>query len=230
MPFKCEKCSHVFDSHSKLTQHLNKRTPCISNKNAIGKIKCEFCNNGFSSQSSLKRHKDRCVVRKDPKLLLEYIERQKVLNDEKDEIIAQKNELIVQLKATITEINTDKPVPDKVKLTDTESKELIQNGNYIYIIKEREFIKTNENVYKIGQTKKGHYKRTSQYPKGSVVMALIKVPHSVSYETDIKKIFNKKFKQRKDIGFEYYEEDFQKMHKRMLRIIFKLNDEYKKKL
>ena len=42
--------------------------------------------------------------------------------------------------------------------------------NYIYLLQEREFIKTKENVYKIGRTKKENYKRFHQYPKGSVLL------------------------------------------------------------
>lgn len=36
--------------------------------------------------------------------------------------------------------------------------------NYIYLLQEREFIKTNENVYKVGMTKKENHKRFNQYP------------------------------------------------------------------
>ena len=36
---------------------------------------------------------------------------------------------------------------------------------YIYLLHEREFIKTNENIYKIGKSKQENTKRISSYPK-----------------------------------------------------------------
>lgn len=149
-----------------------------------------------------------------------------VCSDVCKEKIKRFNEMINEhISDIIKFINDDAESEEPIN---TESKELINNENYLYIIKEREFIKTNENVYKIGRTNKGHYKRFTQYPKGSVVMALIKVPDAVLYEGQIKKIFNKTFKQRKDIGSEYYEEDFKKIHKLMIDIVYKLNAKYEK--
>jgi hypothetical protein len=38
---------------------------------------------------------------------------------------------------------------------------------YIYLLQEREFIKTKENIYKLGKTKQENLKRLKQYSKGS---------------------------------------------------------------
>ena len=38
---------------------------------------------------------------------------------------------------------------------------------YIYLIKEREFIKTNENIFKIGRSNQNNDKRIKQYPTDS---------------------------------------------------------------
>ena len=46
--------------------------------------------------------------------------------------------------------------------------DIVMMTNYIYLLQEREFIKTKENVYKIGMTKKENHKRFNQYPKGSI--------------------------------------------------------------
>jgi hypothetical protein len=42
--------------------------------------------------------------------------------------------------------------------------------NYVYLLHEREFSKTHENVYKIGMTKKENYVRFNQYPKGQQIV------------------------------------------------------------
>ena len=43
-------------------------------------------------------------------------------------------------------------------------------SNYIYLLQEREFIKTKENIYKIGMTQCENLKRFNQYPKGSCLL------------------------------------------------------------
>lgn len=113
-----------------------------------------------------------------------------------------------------------------VKKIPIESIEIITNNNYIYIIKEREFIKTNENVYKIGRTKRGHSKRTNEYPKDSVVMLVIKVSDDKVYETAILEHLRNVSKQRKDIGSEYFEDNFYNLSKYVMEIIMKLNKTY----
>ena len=37
------------------------------------------------------------------------------------------------------------------------------SANYVYLIQEREFIKTNEKIYKLGKSKQEHNKRANQY-------------------------------------------------------------------
>ena len=43
-------------------------------------------------------------------------------------------------------------------------------SQYIYLLREREFIKTKENIYKVGRTEKENLKRFNQYPKGSELL------------------------------------------------------------
>ena len=38
----------------------------------------------------------------------------------------------------------------------------------VYIIYDRDFIDSNQNVYKIGGTSQSHAKRFNSYPKGSI--------------------------------------------------------------
>ena len=96
--FKCPKCCKSFTSKYNLNVHLNKKVPCILEENNEDKIKCDFCNVGFASNSNLNKHLGRCVVRKNPELLLKHIEKQNKLLLQKDVIIEQKDALIVQLR------------------------------------------------------------------------------------------------------------------------------------
>ena len=40
-------------------------------------------------------------------------------------------------------------------------------SEYIYLLQEREFIKTKENIYKLGKSKQENLKRIQNYPNGT---------------------------------------------------------------
>ena len=42
--------------------------------------------------------------------------------------------------------------------------------NYIYLLHEREHIRTSENVYKVGMTRQSNLDRFNNYPKGSILL------------------------------------------------------------
>lgn len=81
------------------------------------------------------------------------------------------------------------------------------SSGYIYVLKEREFIRVNEPVYKVGCTE-DIFKRTKQYPKGSQLLYCQAVNNCVEAERIALKLLltlESKFKQRRDIGREYFE-------------------------
>lgn len=86
-------------------------------------------------------------------------------------------------------------------------------SNYIYLLQEREFIKTKEPIYKIGKTRQKHNDRLKQYPKGSKLLLQISVDDCDKFERDIIKLFREKYKWRKDIGHEYFEGNYNEMIK-----------------
>jgi len=81
------------------------------------------------------------------------------------------------------------------------------NPQYIYLLREREFIKTKENIFKIGKTKQLNNIRFSQYPKDSNLLLQISCNNCDILEKNLINIFKEKFIQRKDIGNEYFEGD-----------------------
>jgi hypothetical protein len=78
---------------------------------------------------------------------------------------------------------------------------------YVYLLKEREFVKTNENIYKIGKTRQHNNKRFFAYPKDSILLFQILCDDCDKLENDIIKVFKKKYNQCKNIGIEYFEGD-----------------------
>lgn len=81
----------------------------------------------------------------------------------------------------------------------------------IYLLQEREFIKTGEPIYKIGRT--GHHpnQRLSKYPKDSEIHIVIGVVDNLAAEYTLLKKFRASFTNRVDIGDEYFEGDPSKM-------------------
>lgn len=78
---------------------------------------------------------------------------------------------------------------------------------HLYLIKEREFIKTKENIYKIGKTT-NIKNRMPSYPKDSRVYVIYYCASDIhKVEKELIKEFDKLFKKRTDIGSEYYETD-----------------------
>jgi hypothetical protein len=83
--------------------------------------------------------------------------------------------------------------------------------NYIYLLKEREFLKTNENIYKIGKTTQKNYDRFKQYPNGSILLYQTICDNCHTLERELLSIFKNKFVHRKDIGNEYFEGSYSDM-------------------
>ena len=82
------------------------------------------------------------------------------------------------------------------------------NPQYIYLLIEREFIKTKENIFKIGKTKQLNNIRFSQYPKESILLLQISCYDCDIFEKNLINIFKEKFINRKDIGNEYFQGDY----------------------
>ena len=91
--------------------------------------------------------------------------------------------------------------------------------NYVYLLREREFIKSNEEIYKIGKTTKPNHTRFNQYPKGSVLMFQIMCNDCSITEKNIISIFKTVFNHRKDIGSEYFDGDYTEMMAVMYSVV-----------
>jgi hypothetical protein len=79
---------------------------------------------------------------------------------------------------------------------------------FIYLICEREFTKTKEDIYKIGKTARQDMARVLDYTKGSLLMYYCICNNSTVIERKIIEEFKTKFLQRKDIGLEYFEGNY----------------------
>lgn len=92
----------------------------------------------------------------------------------------------------------------------------------IYLIHEREFINSKQNIYKIGKTKRPIQQRVSSYPKGSELLFCMYTNNCDLLEKYLINLFIEKFKQRTDFGKERFEGDLN----HMIKIIFQNIDNY----
>jgi hypothetical protein len=95
---------------------------------------------------------------------------------------------------------------------------------YIYLLREREFVRMNEPVYKIGRTKQAPNDRFTGYPKGSEIELYVRVNDSVNAEKQLVNLFKREFKQRKDYGNEYFEGDVKLMVKSISNVATNIDD------
>jgi hypothetical protein len=97
----------------------------------------------------------------------------------------------------------------------------------VYLVKEREFTKTNENIIKVGYSNQENLKRFKQYPKDSVLLCQVFTENGKLCESKILDEFKIKFKHRKDIGNEYFEGDYILMRQIINDIVDKVEKENK---
>jgi len=75
--------------------------------------------------------------------------------------------------------------------------------SYIYLVHPKQFVKSNQNIYKIGKTRRPD--RICFYGKGSLCVLMMLVGDCDYEEKRLIKFFKQKFKLRNDIGLEYFE-------------------------
>ena len=91
--------------------------------------------------------------------------------------------------------------------------------NYFYILKEREFVRSGEQTWKIGKTGQNPpCKRFDGYPKGSEIMLLLKVPNKDIFERKVIEVFKNKYHRMVEYGNEYYRGDIDDMIKDVITI------------
>jgi len=81
----------------------------------------------------------------------------------------------------------------------------LENHEFIYLLCEREFTKTEEDIYKIGRTNRKDMAMFADYTKGSLLLFYSFCNNSKVVKNKIINKFKSQFIQRKDIGIDYFE-------------------------
>jgi hypothetical protein len=93
------------------------------------------------------------------------------------------------------------------QMTTTTTAQSVVTAGHLYLLREREFVNTNQPIYKIGKTRQENGKRFGGYSKDTVIEFMLRVADSDAAETEAKRKFDQLFKKRTEIGSESYEGD-----------------------
>ena len=188
------------------------------------KSSCIKCTKEFTTKYSLARHinENRCrIIKEKIKELAKYninlkneIKQQLLkVQEETKEKIAIEN-LQIQIKLQEQELQVLRQIKhQKYAQTNTlpiENKDKFTT-NFIYLIIEKEYITNNEDIFKIGKTTQKRLKRFDKYKSGSILLSYNRCTDCHISEKEIIKFFKIKYKQRLDIGLEYFEGNHEDM-------------------
>ena len=101
-----------------------------------------------------------------------------------------------------------------------------ENKEFIYLLQEREFIKTKEPIYKIGKTKQEKLKRIKSYPNGSELLLYTVCNNCDEIEKTIINKFKSHFIHKKEFGNEYFMGDYNSMIYLIYNIIISSKNEH----
>lgn len=151
--------------------------------NGLHSLQCELCHMKFSTRAAKSRHKRNKVCERNG---------------------TQKSLPVIENQNETPTLPI--PIPDLIPTPIIGS----ENKDTIYLLQEREFRRLQEPVYKIGKTITIKT-RMKKYPKNSEVFLILKVFNCHIIEKLLLTEFKKIFKQRMDIGHEYFEGDVYEM-------------------
>jgi hypothetical protein len=95
---------------------------------------------------------------------------------------------------------------------------MARKEGHIYMIKEREFINADQNVFKIGRSTNVTV-RLMKYPKDSQPILMMKCSDIIACEKQVIRSFKDKFTHRTDVGTEYFEGDESEMMRELITIV-----------
>jgi hypothetical protein len=109
-------------------------------------------------------------------------------------------------------------------INDKDDKEDKLVKSYIYLLRTREFLTLDKEIYKVGRTTQqanNTIRRLTQYTKGSEIVMVLDVPKEknvVAVETDIKRKFSEIFIKHDD-GTEWFQGDVREMKKIIWQLV-----------
>jgi hypothetical protein len=210
----CNKCNKNFNKKQCYDVHINRKFPCtyeditnqkIDDTNISNKIKeLEENNKQYDESNKELTNKNKQLEDKNNKLECDN----KILNNLLDKFIKNNN---------IINKNT-KDNNDDIKIKKIQE--------YVYIIRECDFVRLNENIYKIGRTAKANPEdRFQKYRKGTEIVGFFGVNDSIECENKIIKCFSNhtNIKKMNEYGKEYFQGNKNELIKEIVQIVENYN-------
>ena len=206
----CNKCNKHFSRKQSYNIHVNRINPCILDEN-INKIKELEYNNQLEKtveelKNTINNFEEKIKLLEEKNIIL-YTQ-----NSDKDKCLKKKD---LEIKNLYKNIYT--------KNTDIQIKKIQE---YVYIIRECDFVRLNENIYKIGRTAKANPEdRFQKYRKGTEIVGFFGVKDSNECENLIIKCFSNhtNIKKMNEYGKEYFQGNKNELLKEILQIVENYN-------
>jgi len=206
----CNKCNKHFSRKQSYNIHVNRINPCILDEN-INKIKELEYNNQLEKtveelKNTINNFEEKIKLLEEKNIILH------TQNNDKDKCLKKKD---LEIKNLYKNIYT--------KNTDIQIKKIQE---YVYIIRECDFVRLNENIYKIGRTAKANPEdRFQKYRKGTEIVGFFGVKDSNECENLIIKCFSNhtNIKKMNEYGKEYFQGNKNELLKEILQIVENYN-------
>jgi hypothetical protein len=197
--YECPRCDYVSKQKNHMLKHFNRKISCyVSNLDIpIENCKERLKKGDFKMKLNKTEHDcEHCNKKFDrfdrlKKHFFKCKEKKSLIN-----IIKKQREQINNIE------NPVKPKP---------------SHQFVYLLQEREFIISGENIFKIGKTTQPS-ERIKGYPKGSILFLNLPCDNCGETEKKLIKHFDEKFLQKCEIGREYYEGELKNLIQEFISI------------
>lgn len=210
--FSCKRCGYTAIHKAHLKSHLQKITSCTAKLNDLDRkclldeitkqknanYKCDRCDKHFSHLSGKYRHQRLCGSSTNKEVQLECD-----INDLRTQIDELKMRAVLQ-----TQNKQVEQTEDTQDIVEQKIKPIIDG--YLYIVWLREFVNSQQPVYKIGRSK-DISSRFKDYPKDSKLLYCVFTTDIVEKESKLIQVLkneNSGVTQQTKYGTEYFLGDY----------------------
>jgi hypothetical protein len=200
----CNKCNKNFNKKQCYDVHTNRKFPCTYED--ITNQKIDDTNISIELEQKNKELEEKIKLLEEKNLILH------TQNSDKDKCLEKKDLEIKNLYKNIYSKNSDIQIK-KIQ-------------EYVYIIRECDFVRLNENIYKIGRTAKANPEdRFQKYRKGTEIVGFFGVKDSIECENKIIKYFSNhtNIKKMNEYGKEYFQGNKNELLKEIVQIVENYN-------
>jgi hypothetical protein len=176
---------------------------------------CKFCKYKTNKKFNLNRHITNKHIDKIIEIeeeIKEEIEEEEIKEEEIEKEEEIKEEEIYNCVKCMLNFTSRQAKTIHIKKNNCIAKSINnETKEFIYLLQEREFIKTKEPIYKIGKTKQEKLKRIKSYPNGSELLLYTVCNNCDEIEKTIINKFKSHFIHKKEFGNEYFKGDYNSM-------------------